>query len=276
MGKFYKILFRTFGIIIIGIAIVVGLFLTGAVESPVFLDIYSTKSYDQMQEEQTQGNKTKETSLTNQSSVPSALNITLSGKYLTAYETAMQSLSDDDLKSKMIIKIGLQILQQGVITYELDYHYYSITYKNSGNTAHAQFYNLKNCIDLINKKQKIYTDCFGFARLTYSIACYTLNSSNPAGVEGLNQMYGYQGGYGNGAYITKLSSLKGGAMLYDTLTGCGSSKNRHVAIFLYARDRSVTYMDQSGIHTGEFTTSNYIYYAKSSNPYKFNKFRVFC
>lgn len=288
MGKFCKILFRTFAIIFLGTALVVGLFLTGIIESPVFLDVYNTKSYDQPQESESDSNSSSSgsssnsistsssSSSSNSTNIPSALNVKLTGTYLTTYNNAVKYLTADDLKAKMIIKIGLQILQQGVIKYELACHYYSITYSNNGNTQYTQYYNLKDCINRINNKQKIYTDCFGFARLTYSIACYTLNSANPEGVEGLNQMYGYKGGYGNGVYITNLSYLKGGAMLYDTLTGSGSSKNRHVAIFLYASGKTVTYMDQAGVYTGEYQSSGYIYSARSSNPYKFNKYKVFC
>lgn len=300
MGKIYKILLSTFGIIALGLALVMGLFFAGIIESPVLINIYDNSQYaqtvdnptanqtdinqgqtdsqDSAQSNQntTQNNSqtTSQNSYQNVNSVPSALNIKLTGKYLAAYENAVKNLANNDLYSKMIIKIGLQILQQNVIIYEDDYHYYSNSYSGAGNKKGAIYYNLENCIKLINNNSKIYTDCFGFTRLTYCIACYTINSKNPENVEGLNQMYGFKGSFGSGKTFNTLSSIKGGAMLYDTITGSGSTKDRHVAIFLYSSGNTVTYMDQSGIFTGTFTGS-YIYAPNARTPYKFNKTKNF-
>lgn len=209
--------------------------------------------------------------------VESVLNITLSGTYLETYQKATKGLSNStvDRNRKMIAKIGLQILQSKVIKYENALHFYSLTYSASGGTAKAKTYNLKNCIDRINKGQTIYTDCFGFVRLTHSIACYTLNPSNPESVQGMSGLYGYKGSY-TGAGITSLDKLACGTVIYDRLTGTGSTTNRHVAMYLYTENGKVVYIDQSRIFSGEHKESSYIYSKPGSRAYKFNTYKNYC
>ena len=175
----------------------------------------------------------------------------------------------------MVAKIGLQILQSNVIKYENALHFYSLTYKSSGGSSKATYYDLKDCINRINKGQRIYTDCFGFVRLTHAIACYTLNPSSPESVSGLSGLYGYKGSY-TGSNITSLGKLSCGTVIYDRLTGTGSSTNRHVAIYLYTENGKVVYMDQSRIFTGEHKAGSYIYSAPGSRPYKFNTYKNYC
>ena len=206
----------------------------------------------------------------------SVLNIKLSGEYLEVYNKATKNLtnSTSDKNKKLVALIGLQILQAKVIKYENELHFYSLTYSNSGGTSAAKYYSLKDCIDRINAGQRIYTDCFGFVRLAHSIAAYTINSKNPESVPGLSGLYGYKGSY-TGNSIASLNKLDCATVIYDRLTGSGSSKNRHVAMFLYSDGNSVVYMDQGGVYTGTYKESSYIYYQKS-NPYKFNTFKNYC
>ncbi len=227
---------------------------------------------DSVNEEQDESFENK--NLTQVISTP--LSITLSGKYLEAYNNATKKLTNSasDKNRKLVAMIGLQILQSKVIKYENELHFYSLNYSNSGATAAAKYYSLKDCIDRINAGQKIYTDCFGFVRLAHSIAAYSVNSKNPESVSGLGGLYGYKGSY-TGAAISSLDKLNCSAVIYDRLTGTGSSKNRHVAMFLYSKGNSVVYMDQGGIFEGTYKDGSYIYYAKS-NPYKFNTFKNYC
>ena len=208
--------------------------------------------------------------------VSTVLKINLTGSYLNAYNAAVDSLgkTDSDFKKKLVVKTALQILQSKTIKYENQLHFYSLSYSASGGTPKAKCYSLKNCIDRINAGKTIYTDCFGFVRLAHSIAAYTISPKSPESVSGLNGLYGYKGSY-TGNNITNLNKLKPGAVIYDRLTGSGSSKNRHVAMFLYSNGKTVTYIDQGGIFTGEYKYSSYIYH-KKSNPYKFNTFKSYC
>lgn len=207
--------------------------------------------------------------------VSSVLNITLKGEYLTAYNNAVKGLSDStsDRNKKMVAKIGLQILQSQTIKYENRLHFYSLSYSSSGGSAGAVYYSLTDCINRINSGKRIYTDCFGFVRLVHSIACYTINSSNPNSVSGLSGLYGHKGAY-TGSSLSSLSKVACGTVIYDRLTG--SSGDRHVAMFLYASGNSVVYMDQGGIKTGEHKYSSYIYSAAGSKPYKFNTYKNYC
>ena len=207
----------------------------------------------------------------------SVLNVQLSGTYLETYKKATAGLSDSigDKNRKLVAKIGLQILQSNVIKYENALHFYSLGYAASGGSAGATTYSLKDCIDRINRRQTIYTDCFGFVRLTHSIACYSLNKADPESVGPMNGLYGYKGSY-TGTQITSLSSLHCGTVIYDRLTGTGSTKNRHVAIYLYTENGKVVYMDQSRIFTGEHKESSYIYSKPGSKAYKFNTYRDYC
>lgn len=292
MKKFSKLLAKTFAIFSLCIVVIIALFVTGIVESPVFLDIYSDKQYEKVTDSSntgTEGN-TNSNSNSNQGNsnsnsvtistntsvdertVPSALTIKLSGNYLTAFNKAVKTLPADDLKSQVLLKVGLQILQSKTITYHLALHFYSLDYKNTSDKKNKQTYNLNDAIRRINSGQYIYTDCFGFVRLTHSIACYTLNNKNPESVSGLSGLYGYKGAYSQGAEFNSLSKLKSGAVIYDTLTGSGSGE-RHVAMYLYSNGSEVVYMDQSGIHTGTFKSGSHIYSPLYSNPYKFNKFK---
>lgn len=209
------------------------------------------------------------------SDVSSVLNITLKGDYLTAYNNAVKGLSNStsDRNKKMVAKIGLQILQSKTIKYENRLHFYSLSYSSSGGSAGAVYYSLTDCINRINSGKRIYTDCFGFVRLVHSIACYTIDSSNPNSVSGLSGLYGHKGSY-TGSSLSSLSKVSCGTVIYDRLTG--SSGDRHVAMFLYASGNSVVYMDQGGIKTGEHKYSSYIYSATGSNPYKFNTYKNYC
>lgn len=208
--------------------------------------------------------------------VSSVLSIKLSGAYLNVYNEATKNLTDSvaDKNKKLVALVGLQILQSKVIKYENALHFYSLNYTNSGAVQSAKYYSLKDCIDRINAGQKIYTDCFGFVRLAHSIAAYSINPKNPESVAGLSGLYGYKGSY-TGASISSLSKLDCSTVIYDRLTGSGSSKNRHVAMFLYSYGNSAVYMDQGGVYTGTFKNDSYIYYSKS-NPYKFNTFKNYC
>ena len=209
--------------------------------------------------------------------IDTALNIKLTGSYLDTYNKAVAGLTNStaDRNKKLIAKIGLQILQSKVIKYENALHFYSLSYTASGGSSKAKCYDLKDCINRINNGQRIYTDCFGFVRLTHSIACYTLSKTNPGSVAGLSGLYGYKGSY-TGSNITSLNKLSCGTVIYDRLTGTGSTTNRHVAIYLYTENGKVVYMDQSRIFTGEHKSGSYIYSAPGSRPYKFNTYKSYC
>lgn len=207
------------------------------------------------------------------------LNVTLSGDYYSAYLNAVKELSDSETDNykKLIAKIGLQILQSNTIVYSYDYHYYSLSYSASANVANKKYYNLKSAINCINSDKKFYTDCFGFVRLAYSIACYAVNSSAPQNVQKLNALYGYAGGYQNTTKITSSSNLTCGAMLADRLTGSiGGTTDRHVAIFLYRSGNTCYYMDQDGLFAASYVSAgNYVYSMVYSKPYKFNCYKNF-
>lgn len=210
------------------------------------------------------------------SDIASPLNIVLSGNYLSAYNSATKNLSNStsDRNRKLVVKIGLQILQSKTIKYENALHFYSLSYSTSAGTPKAKTYSLKDAIKRINAGERIYTDCFGFVRLTHSIACYAINPNNPGSVSGLSGLYGYIGAYSHSSKYSSLNVMNAGTVIYDRLTG--SSGDRHVAMFLYANGNSVVYMDQGGIKTGEFKSSGYIYSAAVSNPYKFNGYKDYC
>lgn len=209
--------------------------------------------------------------------VSSPLNITLSGTYLDAYNKATKNLSNStsDKNKRLVAMIGLQILQSKVIKYENELHYYSLSYTSSGGSAAVVYYSLKDCINRINSGQRIYTDCFGFVRLAHSIAAYSINAEAPGSVSGLGGLYGKRGGYSAGVQITGMGNLSCSGVIYDRLTGTGSSTNRHVAMFLYSSGNSVVYMDQGGVYTGTLKENSYIYYQRT-NPYKFNAFKSYC
>lgn len=287
MSKFSKISFRIFAGICVCFIFAIALFATGLAEPPVFLDIYQDKQYEEIvpNEQEENSNYTYSGNYSDDSvtistsngnidakSVPSALNINLSGNYLTAFQKATKTLPKSDTKSLILIKVGLQILQSKTIKYENALHFYSLSYSNSGSKQRAQFYNLKDCISRINNKNYIYTDCFGFVRLAHSIACYTIDKNNPESVSGLSNLYGWKGAYSEGKTLTALKKLKSGAVIYDTLTGSGTGE-RHVAMYLYANGNEVVYMDQGGIKTGTFKNGTHIYSTAVSKPYKFNKFK---
>lgn len=208
--------------------------------------------------------------------VETPLNIVLTGNYLSAYNSAIKYLSNStsDRNRKLVVKIGLQILQSKTIKYENALHFYSLSYSTSAGTPKAKTYSLKDAINRINAGKTIYTDCFGFVRLAHSIACYSINPSNPSAVSGLSGLYGYKGGYSQASKYSSLGVLNAGTVLYDRLTG--SSGDRHVAMFLYSNGNSVVYMDQGGIKTGEFKSSSYIYSTAVKNPYKFNGYKNYC
>lgn len=291
MSKFSKIFFRIFAGVCVCFILTIAVFATGLVDPPIFLDIYQDKQYDELaSSEETEsssnysgnysdGSVTISTSNGNVDvgSVPSALNINLSGNYLTAFQKATKTLSKSDTKSMILIKVGLQILQSKTIKYENALHFYSLSYKNTGGTANAQSYSLKNCISRINNGKTIYTDCFGFVRLAHSIACYTINSTTPESVSGLSGLYGWKGGYSEGKSFNSMKKLKSGAVIYDTQTGLDvgySTKNRHVAMYLYTNGTEVVLMDQGGIRTGKFKSGSYIYATyNSKGAYKFDKFK---
>ena len=288
MSNVSKILLKVFAVFSICIVAVVTLFATGLVEAPVFLDIYSDKQYEQTstasnkpesKPNQNNTNNTSNNAVTittskpvDVNSVPSALNIKLSGDYLTAFNKAIKTLPNDDLKSQVLIKVGLQILQSKTIKYRNALHFYSLDYTNSCSVANKQTYSLIDAIRRINAKDYIYTDCFGFVRLTHSIAAYTLNNDNPEAVTGISELYGYRGAYSQGATFNSMTKLKSGAVVYDCLTGSGTGE-RHVAMYLYTSGNDIMLMDESGLRVGTFKSGSYIYSSKGTNPYMFNKFK---
>jgi hypothetical protein len=285
MSKFSKIL-ACFFVCVIGL---IALFATGVLEAPIFLDIYKDKQYEETIKTPTQtgsqlGSSNDGSIVISSStsvdinSIPSALKIKLTGDYLTAYNKATSSLPKDDKNSRVLIKVGLQILQAKVISYENALHFYSLDYKASGSQRRQTKYSLLDCINRINEGKYIYTDCFGFVRLAHSIACYTLNNKHPENVSGLSGLYGYKGGYSQGKTYNSMSGFKPGAVIYDCLTGLDagySSGDRHVAMYLFRSGTEVVYMDQSGLHTGTYRNGNHIYSTASKTPYKFNKFKNF-
>ena len=288
MSRFTKIFSRILACFCVCLIGTITLFATGILEAPIFLDIYSDKQYEETTtkkpaETGTQLGASNDGSITISSStsvdvnsIPSALNIKLTGNYLTAYNKATASLPKDDKNSRVLIKVGLQILQAKVISYENALHFYSLTYKASGSQRNQKTYSLMDCINRINKGYYIYTDCFGFVRLTHSITCYTLNNKHPENVSGLSGLYSYKGGYSEGKTYNSMSDFKPGAVIYDTMTGIEagySSGNRHVAMYLYRNGTEVVYMDQSGLKTGTYRNGNHIYSTASKTPYKFNKFK---
>jgi hypothetical protein len=139
MSKFSKIL-ACFFVCVIGL---IALFATGVLEAPIFLDIYQDKQYEETIKTPTQtgsqlGSSNDGSIVISSStsvdinSIPSALKIKLTGDYLTAYNKATSSLPKDDKNSRVLIKVGLQILQAKVISYENALHFYSLDYKASG------------------------------------------------------------------------------------------------------------------------------------------------
>lgn len=182
----------------------------------------------------------------------SALNIVLTGKYKEHYNKAIANLSnsDEDEKRKLVCKVGLQILQSNLIKYERYLHFYSLAYTNSVGQGQKQFYSLTDAIKTINKNQIIYTDCFGYVRLVYSISAYSINPSNPEAVSGLKELYGYRGAYSTATKISSQSVLKPGDMIVDK-TGGG----KHVAIYLYSVGTTIVYIDETYL-TSTATFSN--------------------
>ena len=288
MSNFSRVFYRVVAVLGVCFIAIIALFATGIAEPPICLDIYKDKNYEEM----VSSEKNEDSSGQNYSggssdgsviistsngevdvnTVPSALKIKLSGNYLTAFKKASKTLSKTDTKSLILIKVGLQILQSNTIKYENALHFYSLDYKNSGSVAGAKSYSLKNCIDRINAGNKIYTDCFGFVRLTHSITCYTLNNSSPESVPGISGLYGWKGAYSEGKNIVSMKKLKSGAVIYDRLTGSGYG-DRHVAMYLYMSGGEIVYMDQNGLKTGQFVNGSYIYSTSVSKPYKFNQFK---
>ena len=273
MQNFFKAFNKLISFFIICFIAIIALHATGIVDPLTFLDVNGDNNNSQF----TSGsiNSTAGYSVGSED-VSSALTIKLSGNYLTAFQKASKSVSKTDTKSLTLIKVGLQILQSKTIKYENALHFYSLDYANSGGTAKAKSYDLKNCINRINNGEKIYTDCFGFVRLVHSISCYTLNNYNPESVSGVSGLYGWKGAYSEGKDIVSINNLKTGAVIYDRKTGRDagySSTDRHVAIYLYTQDGEIAYMDQGGLKTGQFVNDGYIYSTASSTPYKFNKFK---
>ena len=64
-------------------------------------------------------------------------------------------------------------------------------------------------------------------RLAHSIAAYSINSKNPESVVGLSGLYGYKGSY-TGSAISSLNKLDCSTVIYDRLTGSGSSTDPYV------------------------------------------------
>ncbi len=208
-----------------------------------------------------------------QENVKTPLNISLSGEYLSAYNKTACNLgnSQSDYNKKLVTKIALQILQSNVIKYENQLHFYALSYKGSGGTPKAVYYNLENCISRINKGERIYTDCFGFVRLAHAIACYQICPSDPSSVQSLSGLYGYKGAYSQGKSFSALSSVTAGSVIYD-LSGGG----RHVAMFLYSNGNDVVYCDQGGLKSGEYLGGGQIYSPVYSNPYRYTASKSYC
>ena len=279
MSKFLKVFFRIYAAICICLIVSVSLVFSGVIKSPWGLNDDNEPKQEQTSsntDTSSNQNNNKNNDIVDVNQVPSVLTINLSGTYLDAFNNAVKTVDKSDTKSQILLKVGLQILQSKTINYENELHFYSLSYTNSASEKAATKYDLKDTINRINAKQYIYTDCFGFVRLAHSIACYTINSGSPSSVSGLSGLYGYKGAYSEGKTFDSMSKLKSGAVIYDCLTGSGSG-NRHVAMYLYTDGNNVVLMDQSGIRTGSFYTSEkYIYSEKSSNPYKFNKYKNYC
>ena len=140
MSKFSKVFFRIFAGICVCLIATITLFATGLVEPPVFLDIYQDKQYEEIassddsksdfnsSSNKTDGSLSISTSngAVSADSVPSVLNIKLSGDYLTAFKKSVKNLSSSDIKSQVLIKVGLQILQSNTIRYENALHFYNL------------------------------------------------------------------------------------------------------------------------------------------------------
>ena len=290
MAKISKSVFYSIVFICICLVAVFTVFATNSFETPFIIDIYDDRHYEQPEtnkhvntnaqpEEPDKNDNSVVVSTTNTeidvNAIPSVLTIRLSGNNLIAFNKATKTLPADDHYSRILIKIALQLLESNTLVFEQADHYYSLSFKKSGYQINAKTYNLKNCITRINQGQYVYCDNFGFLRLAHSIACYTINKSNPELVKGLSGLYGQKGTYSEGITFNAMKSLKSGAVIYDCLTGPKTGE-RYVAMFLYTNGTEVVFLDHCGIHTGQFQNNSYIYSSISSPAYKFNKFKNYC
>ncbi len=211
----------------------------------------------------------------NPEDIVTPLTFELNSTYKIYFMNASAQLDSNDIdygKNLVLLKVALQIRQLNPITWDDGYHYYMIGGKDKYNTTHANhgekaFYDLEDCIDNLNKigngelsagGYRHYTDCFGFMRLSYSIAAYHFDSENPANVSGLGSVYTSKyeghtpGGYGGSEMKNPddISKLKPGCAIYDRITYTSDGEpyggNRHVAMYLYTKENGeIVYLDQS-------------------------------
>lgn len=91
--------------------------------------------------------------------------------------------------------------------------------------------------DKINYNGCIFTDCFGYIRICYSLAAYTINPSNPSTVNYLNSLYGHTGGYGGHKTFTfSGSSLTSLVIPGDMLVILGPSNSGYHVIMYTNKD----------------------------------------
>ena len=232
-------------------------------------------------------------------------NIELKGDYEDLFMETSKRCSND-IPRLTLIKIALQILQVG-IKYQYAIHKYAYTdggyydnklydglatfpnfcYKtnnsnrkclNPGNCSDCYgktkvYYDLKTTIEILNSNTKIYTDCFGFVRLAYSMMGWHLNSQNP---REYSDIYGDRGAYVTNSFkdAAEIVTLKPGVCIQDY--GGSRAADRHVALYLYTEEDGTTvhWIDQGGIY--QYDTS-YIYdseknrYCITDGDYIFNR-----
>lgn len=237
--------------------------------------------------------------------IASPLNNPLEGKYRQWFLETSKRCSDD-IKRLTLVKIALQILQRGII-YQYAIHKYSEkfnglsnkpNYCNNTNNKHRycdisgctncyQYkkvdYNLSTTINILNAGKVfgyyrewnnntdygvIFTDCFGFVRLSHAAMGYFLSPDSP---RSNTSVYEWGGSYeGSPHTSTSLSTLKVGTCIQDRLTGPG---DRHVAMYLYTGDDgTVYYIDQGGLCTAKFKKGSDNKYTITDGNYRFNTY----
>lgn len=146
--------------------------------------------------------------------------------------------------------------------YEYELHFYGLgdgyeksvtvdTYENSAsigyqvtipeNKKSIDYNNLLSVIsqvktddNKINYNGVIFTDCFGYIRICYSLAAYTINPTNPAVESGLNKLYGHSGGYGgHNTFKNGLSTtiIPGDMLVIQGPVINGSANGYHVLLY---------------------------------------------
>lgn len=146
--------------------------------------------------------------------------------------------------------------------YEYELHFYGLgegyeksvavdTYENSASIGYEvtipeskkslDFNNLLSVISQVktddnklNYSGVIFTDCFGYIRICYSLAAYTINKNNPAAESGLNKLYGHSGGYGgHNTFKNGLSTvlIPGDMLVIQGPSVNGSASGYHVLLY---------------------------------------------